>query len=75
MDDPPRIRVWLRGRWALDDGREITRTAKREVAGEPDDAERRAIVLREFLEEVREIGYDFPEGRGVLVEVLGTMTD
>jgi len=35
----------------------------------------RAFVLREFIEELQAIGYEFREGRGVLVAVLGTMTD
>lgn len=76
MDDtPPTIRVWVRASWRLPSGREITHTVKRQVGGDPEDMERRAIVLREFLDELREVGYAFPEGHGALVEVLGMMTD
>jgi hypothetical protein len=80
MDDPPRIRVWIRAgalwaAWRLVSDREITRTVKREVAGDPKDEERRAIVLRELLEELQDVGYAFPEGHGALVAVLGAMTD
>jgi hypothetical protein len=31
-------------------------------------------VLRELLDELQEVGYAFPEGRGALVAALGTMT-
>jgi hypothetical protein len=75
VDDPPRIRVWIRATWRLANGREITRTVKREVVGDPRDEERRAIVLRELLEEVQDAGYALPEGHGALVTVLGAMTD
>jgi hypothetical protein len=37
--------------------------------------QRRAIVLREILDEVRVAGYVFAEGHGALVEVFGAMTD
>lgn len=75
MDDTPRIRVWIRAVWRLPDGREITRTVKRDVAGDPKDDEHRAILFHELLEELRAVGCDFPEGHGALIEILGTMTD
>lgn len=65
----------MRGTWRLGSGREITRTVKREVVGDPHDAERRAVVFHEFMEELQASGHDFPEGRGALVAVLGTLTD
>jgi hypothetical protein len=70
-----RAGVTHRATWRLASGREITRTVKREVEGDPTDEERRAIVLREFLEELQERGNAFPEGHGALLEVLGAMTD
>jgi hypothetical protein len=73
--DEQTVRVWVRAVWRLRDGREITRTVKREIEGDPDDGERRAIVLREFVEELQATGCTFREGRGALVQVLGTITD
>ena len=38
----------------------------------------RAVVQAEvddLLEELQSVGYDFPEGHGTLVEILGSMTD
>ncbi len=69
------VRVWVRAVWRLPTGREITRTVKREVAGDPEDSERRAVVLREFIDELHEVGYEFREGHGALVSMLGTLTD
>jgi len=75
LSDEPTVRVWVRAVWRLPTGREITRTVKRVVAGDPEDAERRAIVLREFIEELRATGWEFREVRATLVAVLGTLTD
>jgi hypothetical protein len=75
MDDAPHIRTWIRARWQFADGRLMTRTVKRAIAGDPEDTERRAVALYELLAELPAIGHDFPEGHGVLIEVLGTITD
>jgi hypothetical protein len=75
MDDAPRIRIWIRALWQLTDGRQITRTVKRELVSDPEDGERRAVALYEFLAELRELGHDFAEGHGVLLEELGMLTD
>jgi hypothetical protein len=75
MTDEGTARVWVRGRWRLPNGREITRTAKREVQTAPDDMEHRLVVLHDFLEELLATGLDLPEGHGEIVEILGTMTD
>ncbi len=75
MGEPRLLRVWVRGRWQLPDGRVITRTARREVRADRDEAERRLVVLHEFIEELLATGCGFPEGDGALIEILGTMTD
>jgi hypothetical protein len=75
MDDAPHMRIWIRARWQLADGPLITRTVKREIETDPDDAERRAVAVYEFPAELRERGHDFAEGHGALVEVLGMLTD
>jgi hypothetical protein len=68
------IADWVRGIFQLSDGRRITRTIRREVVIHPDDAtgERLAIATTELQDELRHAGHGFPEGYGVLVEILGT---
>ena len=75
MSDEPTVRVWVRDVWQLASGRSITRTVKREVISDPDDAEHRSIVAHQFLEELHATGYDFPEGHARLTEILGMLTD
>jgi len=72
MNDEITLRVWVRAVFRLDSGREITRTVRWEASGDPDDAERIAIILYELTEELNEKGQDFPEGHGILITVLGT---
>ncbi len=73
-DDEARIRCWVRAIWRLPDGHRITRTVRREVPGDPEDEERALVVLHELLEELRAAGYEFPEGHGMLEQVLGATT-
>lgn len=64
----------MRAIWRLPDGHCITRTVRLEVPGDPEDEERALVVLHELLEELRAAGYEFPEGHGILEQVLGATT-
>jgi hypothetical protein len=73
FDHPPStFRVWVRGIWQLPGGRRITRTVSREIVCEPGDEERILIAFDALVEELRAEGHLVPQGRGQLVEVLGT---
>jgi hypothetical protein len=49
---------------------------RRDFTIQPDDEEERAaIVYDALLEELQTTGYDFPEGHGTLVAILGSMSD
>jgi hypothetical protein len=60
--DEPAVRVWVRAVWRLPTGgdaaqRAPARTVKRAIEGDPEDTERRAIELWEFVEEWRATGH------------------
>jgi hypothetical protein len=73
--EPREARIWIRGIFRLDSGQTITRTIRRDFTLHPGDDERPALVDHELVEEVTTAGWDFPEGHGTLVEILGTMQD
>ncbi len=73
-NDRPSVHLWVRGVFLLDDGHRITRTVRSEVEIASDDQERKAILTYELIEELGHAGHAFPEGRGVLVELLGVAT-
>lgn len=72
--EPMSVNIWARGVYELPGGRWITRTVRQQVILDPEDAtqERIAIALLELVDKLRAAGHDFPEGHGVLVELLGT---
>lgn len=70
-NDQPTARLWIRGTFLLADGRRITRTVRSHVAIAADDDERKAVLAYELIEELEHAGHGFPEGRGLLVELLG----
>lgn len=72
--EPTSINVWARGVFQLASGRQMTRTVRKQVTLDPEDVtrERIAIALAELVDELRGVGHEFPEGHGVLVELLGT---
>lgn len=72
--EPPSFRLIVRGIFQFPKGRRLTRTVTRTVTGDPKDDERVAIVYQELLGELR-AGYAFREGRGVLLEILGSLLD
>ena len=74
-NEPRAARIWIRGVFRLDSGRTITRTVRRDYTLFPGDDERPALVYHELIEEVTTAGWDFPEGHGTLVEILGAMQD
>jgi hypothetical protein len=71
-DEPLALPFWVRGVFRFDDGRELTRTIRSEVVAVPG-----ALTVEHSMERLiavlRDEGYDFPEGHGALVELLGTM--
>lgn len=71
--DGPIIRAWVRAAWRLPDGRTVVRTARRDVTGDPEDEGRAIAIVQEFIEELGAEGYLFADGRGTLIEVVGTM--
>jgi hypothetical protein len=78
--EPVQHRVWIRGVFELPSGRQVAqrapaRSVRREYIVHPGDVERTAIIYDDLLEELQSVGYDFPEGHGTLVEILGSMTD
>ncbi|MGI8961534.1 MAG: hypothetical protein ACR2IV_17590 [Bryobacteraceae bacterium] len=52
----------------------MTRAVTLRVTGDPTDEERVAIVYQELLEELY-AGYQFREGKGALIEILGSILD
>lgn len=70
-NDRPSVTLWVRGVFVLPDGKRLTRTVRSDVAIAPDDGERKAVLAYEMIEELQHAGHDFPEGRAVLVELLG----
>jgi hypothetical protein len=73
-NDQPSVTLWVRGVFRLDTGRMITRTVRAAAAITADDEERKAVLAYELIEELEHAGHDFPEGRAVLVELLGVAT-
>lgn len=73
-DEPRTVSIWLRGVFQLTNGRQITRTVRRQVRVEPDDRAEEciAIALTELVDELRATGQDFAEGHSTLVQILGT---
>lgn len=69
----PSFRLIVRDVFRFPDGRSRTRTVARPILGDPHDAERVAIAYQELLEELT-TGHPFPEGIGVLIELLGAAT-
>jgi hypothetical protein len=74
-NEPRTARVWIRGVFRLASGQTITRTVRRNFVIRPGDDARPARMFDELLAEVQTVGWDFPEGRGTLIEFLGTMQD
>ncbi len=72
-NDRPTTTLWVRGIFALADGRRITRTVRWDGAIAPDD-EGKAAVAHELIETLEQGGHDFREGHGVMVELLGVAT-
>ncbi len=73
-NDRPAATLWVRGIFALADGRRITRTVRWDGAITPDDEEGKAVVAYELIETLEQGGHTFREGHGVLVELLGVAT-
>jgi len=73
-NDQPSVTLWVRGVFRLGTGRLITRTVRAAAAMAADDEERKAVLAYELIEELEHAGHDFPEGRAVLVELLGVAT-
>ena len=74
-NEPREARVWIRGVFQLASGRTITRTVRREFTIHPGDDERVEIKYDDLLAEIESAGWEFPEGHGTLIEVLGAMHD
>jgi hypothetical protein len=74
-NEPRPARIWIRAVFQLADGRTITRTVRRNFILYPGDDERHALVWHELTEELQAPEWDFPEGHGTLVEVLGSLRD
>jgi hypothetical protein len=72
--EPHEARVWIRGVFQLSNGRQITRTVRRDFILQSGDNERPAIVFNALWEELQAVGHDFPEGHGTLVEILGSLS-
>jgi hypothetical protein len=72
---PRDAKVWIRGVFQLPNGRQITRTVRRDFIIQPGDDERPAIMFNDLWEELRTAGHNFAEGHGTLVEILGGMPD
>ncbi len=73
-NDRPATTLWVRGIFALADGRRITRTVRWDGAIDPDDEERKAVLAYELIETLEHGGHDFREGHAMLVELLGVAT-
>ncbi len=73
-NDHPSVTLWVRGIFRLADGRLMTRTVRAAAAIAADDAERKAVLAYELVEELQHAGHNFPEGHAVLVELLGVAT-
>ncbi len=79
MDHPGRPSTGAQGRswravFVLPDGKRLTRTVRSDVLLEANDEERKAVLAYEMIEEFENVGHDFPEGRALLVELLGART-
>ncbi len=73
-NDRPVTTLWVRGIFALADGRRITRTVRWDGEIAADDDERKAVVAYELIETLEHAGHDFREGHAVMVELLGVAT-
>jgi len=79
--EPREAKLWIRGVFQLPTGRHAAqrapaRTVRRDFIIQPDEEEERAaIVYDALLEELQTAGYDFAEGHGALVQILGSMSD
>ncbi len=73
-NDRPSTTLWVRGIFALMDGRRITRSVRWDGDLAPDDEERKAVLAYELIETLEHGGYDFREGHAMLVELLGVAT-
>ncbi len=73
-NDHPSVTLWVRGVFVLPAGKRLTRTVRSDVAIAADDEERKAVLAYEMIEELQHAGHDFPEGRALLVELLGVAT-
>ena len=73
-NDQPTTTLWVRGVFALADGRRITRTVRWDGALAPDDDEGKAVVAYQLIETLEQGGHTFPEGHGVMVALLGVAT-
>ncbi len=73
-NDRPAATLWVRGIFALADGRRITRTVRWDGAITPNDEEGKAVAAYELIETLEHGGHTFREGHGVMVELLGVAT-
>ncbi|MEP6871826.1 MAG: hypothetical protein ABI939_08260 [Anaerolineaceae bacterium] len=73
-NDHPATTLWVRGIFALADGRRITRTVRWDGEVAADDEERKAVLAYELIETLEHGGHDVREGHAVLVELLGVAT-
>ncbi len=73
-NDHPSTALWVRGVFRLPSGRMMTRTVRAAAAIAADDEERKAVLAYDLIEELTHAGHDFPEGRALLVELLGVAT-
>jgi hypothetical protein len=73
-NDNPTVTLWVRGVFVLPDGKRLTRTVRSDVRLAVNDEERTAVLAYELIEKLEHAGHDFPEGRAVLVELLGVAT-
>jgi hypothetical protein len=78
--EPRAERFWIRGIFQLLNGRHAAQratacTVRRDFTLNPGDDEWPAIVFNNLWEELQTVGYDFPEGHGILIAILGSMSD